>query len=247
MASELITQTLAELPQTPSPTKPSSKARASETARSGSPTARAKSLRSASGGSRSAPGAPGKGAGTGAHVSASGSNSSGAASGSGSGNGKKKTVSLKVLKSCTIFVDVKTGSGDDAGGLFVDMLRGLGARILGSAGSTCTHIVFKNGAAGTLTRYRLMDEPKPFVVGIAWVVECVEQMTKVDESKFLVDLEHLYVAGGNKVCAPLFHHHIGNSAVSIYAAASLNAPEATAVYHAAYASQRLDATPSHSA
>ena len=35
----------------------------------------------------------------------------------------------EVLKDCTIFVDVRTEDGDDAGGLFVEMLKGLGARV----------------------------------------------------------------------------------------------------------------------
>ncbi|KDQ55074.1 hypothetical protein JAAARDRAFT_107648, partial [Jaapia argillacea MUCL 33604] len=90
---------------------------------------------------------------------------------------------------CVIFVDVRTDDGDDAGGLFVEMLKGLGAKILARAGQTCTHIVFKNGLMSTLTRLKLMHDPKPHVVGIAWVVECVEQRAKVDETKFLVDLE----------------------------------------------------------
>jgi hypothetical protein len=48
---------------------------------------------------------------------------------------------------------------------------------------------------------RLMNEPRAFVVGIGWVVECVEQRIKVDEAKFQVDLEGTNVAGTNKVCA----------------------------------------------
>ena len=36
---------------------------------------------------------------------------------------------LNVLKECTIFVDVRTDGGDDAGGVFVDMLKGMGARV----------------------------------------------------------------------------------------------------------------------
>ncbi|KII95747.1 hypothetical protein PLICRDRAFT_48701 [Plicaturopsis crispa FD-325 SS-3] len=103
-----------------------------------------------------------------------------------------------VLKECTIFVDVRTERGDDAGGLFVDMLKGMGAKILGRAGQTCTHIVYKNGLVSTLTRYRLLHEPRPLVVGIAWVVECVEQRTRVDEAKFRVDLDGVNVAGVNK-------------------------------------------------
>jgi hypothetical protein len=35
----------------------------------------------------------------------------------------------EVLKDCIIFVDVRTEDGDDAGGLFVEMLKGLGARV----------------------------------------------------------------------------------------------------------------------
>ncbi|KAH9996662.1 hypothetical protein BJV74DRAFT_736818, partial [Russula compacta] len=107
--------------------------------------------------------------------------------------------SLRVLKSCTIFVDVRTDDGDDAGGLFVDMLRGLGAKIIGRAGQSCTHIVYKNGLMSTLTKYRLMREPKPFVIGISWVVECAEQCRRVGEENFLVDLEGVNVAGNNKV------------------------------------------------
>jgi hypothetical protein len=47
---------------------------------------------------------------------------------------------------------------------------------------------------------RLSNDPKPKVVGIAWVVECVEQRQKVDELKFKVELEGMNVAGVNKVC-----------------------------------------------
>lgn len=45
------------------------------------------------------------------------------------GSGGAKKSSLKILKRCTIFVDVRTEQGDDAGSLFVDMLKGLGARV----------------------------------------------------------------------------------------------------------------------
>ncbi|KIJ65865.1 hypothetical protein HYDPIDRAFT_87545 [Hydnomerulius pinastri MD-312] len=116
------------------------------------------------------------------------------------GSGGTKKSSLKVLKRCAIFVDVRTEQGDDAGSLFVDMLKGLGAKIMGRIGQSCTHIVYKNGLPNTLTRYRLLNDPKPHVVGIAWVVECVEQRARVDEEKFKVDIDTINVAGGNKVC-----------------------------------------------
>jgi hypothetical protein len=37
--------------------------------------------------------------------------------------------SVRVLKDCVIFVDVKTEDGIDAGGLFMDMLKGMGAKV----------------------------------------------------------------------------------------------------------------------
>ncbi|KAF8897084.1 hypothetical protein CPB84DRAFT_1781523 [Gymnopilus junonius] len=105
---------------------------------------------------------------------------------------------LKVLKDCVIFVDVKTDDGEEAGSLFVEMLEGVGARVLTRVGQTCTHIVYKNGLMSTVTRYRLLRDPKPFVVGIGWVVECVEQRKRVGEEDFLVVLDGTHVAGVNK-------------------------------------------------
>ncbi|KAI0629079.1 hypothetical protein C8Q77DRAFT_1066550 [Trametes polyzona] len=130
----------------------------------------------------------------------------GAQNGSGgAGKGKEKEKAaespgaLAVLRGCTIFVDVRTEEGDDAGALFVDMLKGLGAKMATRVGSRCTHVVYKNGLMSTLTRYRLLKDPKPFVVGIAWVVECVEQRTRVDEARFQVNLDMANVAGVNRV------------------------------------------------
>ncbi|KAL4245029.1 hypothetical protein ABKN59_002867 [Abortiporus biennis] len=197
MASQLLSQSLSSLPKTP-PRVPQSlngkgKARA---ASSQYPTTRM-SL-------RSAPGLLGKGTGPGGDGSKVNAGK-GVAESSGTipetnGKGKEavKQGSLKVLKDCTIFVDVRTDEGDDAGSLFVDMLKGLGAKTLARVGQSCTHIVYKNGLTSTQTRYRLLHEPRPKVVGIAWVVECVEQRSHVDETKFLVDLELVNVAGDKK-------------------------------------------------
>jgi hypothetical protein len=121
---------------------------------------------------------------------------------------------LKVLKKCAIFVDVRTDDGDDAGSLFVDMLKGLGARILARVGQSCTHIVYKNGSTSTLTRYRLLNDPKPLVVGIAWVVECVEQRSRVDEAKFKVDLGMVNIAGTNKKRRSMLPRHMSPGAGS---------------------------------
>ena len=52
----------------------------------------------------------------------------------------------------------------------------------------------------------MLRDPKPLVVGIAWVVECVEQRKKVDETKFLVDVEDMqYSTGTSKVYFPHTH------------------------------------------
>jgi hypothetical protein len=49
----------------------------------------------------------------------------------------------------------------------------------------------------------MLRDPKPLVVGIAWVVECVEQRKRVDETKFLVDVEDMqYGTGTSKVYLP---------------------------------------------
>lgn len=106
--------------------------------------------------------------------------------------------SLKILQDCVIFVDVRTDDGDEAGSLFMEMLEVVGAKILTRVGQTCTHIIYKNGLVSTLTRYRSLRDPKPLVVGIAWVVECVEQRRRVDEAKFIVNLDGVNVAGTNK-------------------------------------------------
>lgn len=45
----------------------------------------------------------------------------------------------------------------------------------------------------------MLRDPKPLVVGIAWVVECVEQRKRIDETKFLVDVEDMnYGTGTSK-------------------------------------------------
>ena len=46
---------------------------------------------------------------------------------------------------------------------------------------------------------RSLNDPKPLVVGIAWVVRCAELVTRVDETKYLISLEHENIAGVKKV------------------------------------------------
>ena len=150
----------------------------------------------------------------------------------------RKPVTLDVLKNCTVFVDVRTDDGDDAGGLFVQMLRDMGARVslfvilrraicdirkhsdLDTSGpnlhtyrvqerlSQYPHTLSVRSSfyfwidliIDECGLYSLLNDPKPKVVGIAWVVECVEQRQRVDEQKFNVDLDDMSITGVNKVC-----------------------------------------------
>lgn len=115
LASQFLQQTLAVLPSTPPPNASGSKSKAAERSQSSSQRTRS-GLRSGSKPDVVSPRSPQKTIPNGhAHVSKSSSTAT--------------SSSLKVLKSCTIFVDVRTDDGEDAGGLFVDMLKGLGAKV----------------------------------------------------------------------------------------------------------------------
>lgn len=137
MASQFLSQSLSSLPKTP-PRTAGSEGKGKTRAASGSYPA-------GSAGARTAPGALGKTNRSGAHVSAHGksgeptssdqANGTNGASGSNSNNSTPNGTivptagSLKVLKGCKIFVDVRSDDGDDAGPLFVDMLEGMGAKV----------------------------------------------------------------------------------------------------------------------
>ena len=125
MASHLLSQSLSALPQTPARAPPPERRVGLRPGlRSSSSTYPSSSKE----GAQTAPGALGGGIGTsnGAHVSAHGKSP---ADVSPPGSTDSKRGSLKVLKSCKIYVDVRTDEGDDAGGLFVEMLKGLGAKV----------------------------------------------------------------------------------------------------------------------
>ncbi|CAE6448123.1 unnamed protein product [Rhizoctonia solani] len=104
----------------------------------------------------------------------------------------KDKVSLNApLRSCVIFVDVRTADGEDSVDLFADMLKKLGAKIVSRPTPSTTHIIFKSGHQSTLTKYKLYDDPKPFLVGIAWVVQCAERLERVDEEGFRVKTDEV--------------------------------------------------------
>ncbi|GAA5856637.1 hypothetical protein JCM8547_005903 [Rhodosporidiobolus lusitaniae] len=101
--------------------------------------------------------------------------------GEGGGPGKPKNP----LRGVVAFVDVRTAEGDDSGMIFVDMLKGLGARVTLRPSSLTTHIIYKSGRPSTLSFLRsLPPTSRPKLVGIAWVVRCAELGQKVDEAAF---------------------------------------------------------------
>ncbi|CEL52700.1 structural constituent of cell wall [Rhizoctonia solani AG-1 IB] len=95
------------------------------------------------------------------------------------------------LRTCVAFVDVRTAAGENSGGAFAHMLKKLGAKIVSRPTPSTTHIIFKSGHQSTLTKYKLYDDPKPFLVGIAWVVQCAEKLARVDEEGFRVKTDEV--------------------------------------------------------
>ncbi|MBW0504032.1 hypothetical protein O181_043747 [Austropuccinia psidii MF-1] len=92
------------------------------------------------------------------------------------------------LKDVVAFVDVRTAEGDDAGKIFVEMLKSLGAKVVSRATFPLTHIIFKAGKQATIDRWFLHPRPKPFLVGIGWVVRCREVLSKVNETPYAIDI-----------------------------------------------------------
>ncbi|PWZ03656.1 hypothetical protein BCV70DRAFT_197855 [Testicularia cyperi] len=95
----------------------------------------------------------------------------------------------RFLRGLTVLVDVRDQDGEDASACWVEMLKTAGAKVMVRFGERkLTHIVYKSGRPSTLHSYRALADPKPHVVGISWVVKCLEQGIKVDEEPYLVEV-----------------------------------------------------------
>ncbi|WVQ94037.1 hypothetical protein IAU59_001115 [Kwoniella sp. CBS 9459] len=92
------------------------------------------------------------------------------------------------LKGVRAFVDVRTSDGEDSGKVFVEILKGLGARVQSRPSERCTHVIYKSGKSSTLAWWRKQEDPKPLIVGIKWVTECKKAGQRVEEDKFVVDV-----------------------------------------------------------
>ncbi|SPO28615.1 uncharacterized protein UTRI_04493 [Ustilago trichophora] len=95
----------------------------------------------------------------------------------------------RFLRGLTVLVDVRDQDGEDASACWVEMLKNAGAKVLVRFGERkLTHIVYKSGRPSTLHTYRALEDPKPHVVGISWVVACLDQGKKADETPYLVEV-----------------------------------------------------------
>lgn len=99
---------------------------------------------------------------------------------------------IRPLRGLMILVDVRAQDGEDASGKWVDLLKKAGAKVyvrppaLEQRG--LTHIVYKSGRPATLHAFRNHKDPKPFVVGVQWVLTCVEQDKRVNEEPYLIEV-----------------------------------------------------------
>ncbi|PYH97252.1 hypothetical protein BO71DRAFT_439022 [Aspergillus ellipticus CBS 707.79] len=104
------------------------------------------------------------------------------------------------LQGAVVYVDVHTTEGEDASGIFVELLQQMGARCVmkwswnprasqspeeeGKVG--ITHVIFKDGGVRTLEKVR---HARGVVkcVGVGWVLDCERENKWLDESHYEVD------------------------------------------------------------
>ena len=85
----------------------------------------------------------------------------------------------------------------------LELIRDNFAQVLARPTETVTHVIFKGGRASTVHRYRaLAKDPKPFLVGIGWIVRCRETDTRVPETPFCIDpstLDSIFTSASTRV------------------------------------------------
>ncbi|PWY93491.1 hypothetical protein BO94DRAFT_532429, partial [Aspergillus sclerotioniger CBS 115572] len=119
------------------------------------------------------------------------------------------------LQGAVAYVDVHTTEGEDASGIFIELLQQMGARCVknwswnprasvspeegtepkeGKVG--ITHVIYKDGGVRTLEKVR---HAKGLVkcVGVGWVLDCERENKWLDESHYEVDLS-IIPRGGAK-------------------------------------------------
>ncbi|KAI1739251.1 hypothetical protein F4680DRAFT_151890 [Xylaria scruposa] len=118
----------------------------------------------------------------------------------------------KLLSGATVFVDVHTTEGADAGRIFVDLLVQMGARCVKSwpwnpSNTTSgqldvskigiTHVVFKDGGKRTLEKV-VESNGAVQCVGVSWVLDCEKENRWVHEKDYRVDTSLIPRGGHNR-------------------------------------------------
>ncbi|KIY63220.1 hypothetical protein CYLTODRAFT_360339 [Cylindrobasidium torrendii FP15055 ss-10] len=110
--------------------------------------------------------------------------------------GPKRHSDSGVLAGVRAYVDVRSGeSGEDNSLWFEEQLEQLGAKVLSSFGSTCTHLVYKDGTLTTFRRWKCEMGKAPTVVRVSWVATCARTQSRVPEDEHLNDISGEFPAG----------------------------------------------------
>lgn len=117
---------------------------------------------------------------------------------------QKDTPKKSILRGAVVYVDVHTSEGEDASGIFIDLLTEMGAKCVrtwswnprGSDSPSVkdatpakvgiTHVVFKDGGVRTLEKVRQAANLVK-CVGVGWVLDCERENKWLDETNYLVD------------------------------------------------------------
>ncbi|GES62371.1 hypothetical protein ATEIFO6365_0005034800 [Aspergillus terreus] len=119
--------------------------------------------------------------------------------------GRNTSACNQVLRGAVVYVDVHTTEGEDASGIFVELLSQMGARCVKNwawnpRASLCpqdeqepkdgrigiTHVVYKDGGVRTLEKVRQAGGVVK-CVGVGWVLDCERANKWLDESHYAVD------------------------------------------------------------
>ncbi|RMZ80637.1 hypothetical protein DV738_g2616, partial [Chaetothyriales sp. CBS 135597] len=118
-----------------------------------------------------------------------------------------------ILAGTVVYVEVRTGEGADASGVYIDLLTQMGAKCVkewrwnprssmnaeeATAGPKVgiTHVVYKDGGKRTLEKVRDATG-EVLCVGVRWVLDCEREQKWLDETPYIVD-HAIFPRGGSR-------------------------------------------------
>ncbi|KAF3386787.1 hypothetical protein F1880_000778 [Penicillium rolfsii] len=118
---------------------------------------------------------------------------------------RRSLPSQQALRGAVVYVDVHTTEGEDASGIFVELLQQMGARCFRSwswnprssmspvdgadpkeSKVGITHVVYKDGGLRTLEKVKHAGGLVK-CVGVGWVLDCERENKWLDETPYMVD------------------------------------------------------------